>query len=469
MTNFEFMLVHLKSSNTNNTVDIISDQSYVLIGHNEGDLCANESSNSEVPSGQDWNRLEREWKIHKTNFSDVFSIDIKDVGCEISGNEDMNHVFLLVDDDGDFSNSNAFGIDDGLSFSSDGEFFSISGISNDIFPNNENVFFTIAAIKPNIELNTSEVICEGDSVVINFTIEDILHPVVVVYSDGTNEYEIELIDSYSVTIYPIETTTISVLGSHIPNMTCCLPNDYPEVTIEVINTEELIINSSSDYVCEGDSLNLSVTGTLTYFWEPDIISGENFLPDSSETYSVLGINEQGCEVFDSIFIPVYQVPNFSLPSDSIICFNESIYLELDELSNFTYLWQNEISGNSYTITEPGLYWVDATSEFCSINDSIFVEMILCSSALEMPNIFTPNDDQINDTFLPLQYDLLQNFEIRIYNRWGTELFVSYDPEKGWDGTYQGDSCPDGTYYWVVNTNGDFDDPIKKSGTITLLR
>ena len=71
----------------------------------------------------------------------------------------------------------------------------------------------------------------------------------------------------------------------------------------------------------------------------------------------------------------------------------------------------------------------------------------------VPNTFTPNNDDINQTFQPvftMGYDS-QNFSLWIYDRWGELIFESHDADKGWNGTFGGDDelVEDGTYTWKI--------------------
>lgn len=74
------------------------------------------------------------------------------------------------------------------------------------------------------------------------------------------------------------------------------------------------------------------------------------------------------------------------------------------------------------------------------------------SFLEVPNVFTPNNDGINDEFR-VAFKSIKEFHIWIYNRWGRLVYSSDDPGKGWDGTINGRPASVGTYYYVINAYG----------------
>jgi gliding motility-associated-like protein len=69
-----------------------------------------------------------------------------------------------------------------------------------------------------------------------------------------------------------------------------------------------------------------------------------------------------------------------------------------------------------------------------------------------PNAFTPNSDELNNTFKPVGANIL-NFHMQIYDRWGTKLFETTDITHGWDGTYKNQPCPIDAYYFYIRAQG----------------
>ncbi|PLW94298.1 MAG: hypothetical protein C0592_03275 [Marinilabiliales bacterium] len=70
----------------------------------------------------------------------------------------------------------------------------------------------------------------------------------------------------------------------------------------------------------------------------------------------------------------------------------------------------------------------------------------------IPNAMTPNGDGINDVFMPFGYGWsIDDFEMRMYDRWGNLLYVTSDINKPWDGTVMGGSetVPTGVYVWII--------------------
>jgi gliding motility-associated-like protein len=74
----------------------------------------------------------------------------------------------------------------------------------------------------------------------------------------------------------------------------------------------------------------------------------------------------------------------------------------------------------------------------------------CIPCNTSPTVFTPNNDGINDFFLPTVHEQVKFYELSIFNRWGNLIFNSRDVKNGWDGMSNGVKCNDGNYFWIVN-------------------
>lgn len=90
------------------------------------------------------------------------------------------------------------------------------------------------------------------------------------------------------------------------------------------------------------------------------------------------------------------------------------------------------------------------------NASVFI-LIGQDAECRAPNIFTPNNDGMNDNFvIPCLLDLSRfpESQVTIYNQWGDEVFRSVRPyANDWDGTYQGSELPVATYFFTIDFGG----------------
>ncbi len=92
-----------------------------------------------------------------------------------------------------------------------------------------------------------------------------------------------------------------------------------------------------------------------------------------------------------------------------------------------------------------------------------------SSGITMPNIFTPNDDGVNDVFKPVAKGIA-SINVWIYSRYGTFIYSWDKPNGFWDGyTTSGEPCQEGTYFCVIEATGFDGKSYKLKGNITLLK
>jgi gliding motility-associated-like protein len=86
----------------------------------------------------------------------------------------------------------------------------------------------------------------------------------------------------------------------------------------------------------------------------------------------------------------------------------------------------------------------------------------------VPNIFTPNNDDNNQIFLPVCTGV-KFYELNVFDRWGRKVFQSIDITHGWDGTYNGEQCQDGVYVWQIKVSSNSGEMKTLNGHLTLLR
>lgn len=116
--------------------------------------------------------------------------------------------------------------------------------------------------------------------------------------------------------------------------------------------------------------------------------------------------------------------------------------------------------------------LEAVSPHGCIDEICKPVIIYDDFVIYVPNAFTPDDDEFNQTFLPIMpptVDILE-YELLIFDRWGEVLFESHNPNVGWDGTFVGKLCQDGVYVWQIKvTEGEEDTKRTYRGHVTLLK
>ncbi len=128
--------------------------------------------------------------------------------------------------------------------------------------------------------------------------------------------------------------------------------------------------------------------------------------------------------------------------------------------------------NLYTI--PGVYTVTLTATLgeCSATSSLTITVYgpdTGESAIEVPNVFSPNGDGVNDVFQVMATNIAR-MELSVYNRWGQRVALLEYVMQVWDGrTFAGEVVPPGTYFYALQATGDDGRAYDLTGSITVVR
>jgi len=149
---------------------------------------------------------------------------------------------------------------------------------------------------------------------------------------------------------------------------------------------------------------------------------------------------------------------------------------------YSYVWDNGDTTSSITNLSAGIYTVITTdTSGCIDTQAITISDLYldCNYSIFIPNAFSPNGDGFSDYFLPRTLGTIDNFNMKIYNRWGVKVFEteggtlsgpdSYRVE-GWDGTQHGKKSPEGVYVYYIDVSFVSNtEPFVAKGNVTLVR
>ena len=232
-------------------------------------------------------------------------------------------------------------------------------------------------------------------------------------------------------------------------------------------------------LCPGQSVTLTANGADSYVWSTQA-STPSITVSQAGTYSVIGSNSCGSGTAQ-IDITVLEVSAAFTASPStgdaplVVSFTNA-----STPANGSMLWQFG-DGDTSTAFEPlhtydadGVYTVilTVTVQGCvaTATGTVTVGTVAAvPSAVEVPNVFTPNNDGVNDQF-QLTATGIDRIEVTIFNRYGEEVARLQRARQVWDGrTFAGEPCSDGTYFYIVEATGY--DGVRHSlkGALTLLR
>jgi gliding motility-associated-like protein len=203
-------------------------------------------------------------------------------------------------------------------------------------------------------------------------------------------------------------------------------------------------------------------------------------------YRVEVNSPDGCTTDATATIRRNPVPEVDLGETQIICTQDSdpevnsVELSISETyaaTTFSITWTRpgglqELNTTTILANEAGTYTVEVSNQFgCVATDSVEI-LDDCRPRIVAPNAFRPNGVN-NEFFVYSRYVAEEDFEVKIYNRWGELVYYSTDPDFRWDGTYNGQPAPLGTYPYVINyrasTSGDTGEVLEERGGITIVR
>lgn len=248
---------------------------------------------------------------------------------------------------------------------------------------------------------------------------------------------------------------------------------------------------SSTQACEGDLTDLSdqssiAVGSITD-WDWDLGNGQtDFGSSVSTTFSDAGMYDvqltvtttEGC--IDSVTnsVEVFENPT----AEGVITSNSldvdfTTTLQNGEEAYWVVLDTNYTTTGefAYTFPDSGFYDVQlvVTNANGCVDDTTYTIYVEGLPEFEVPNVFTPNGDDVNELFSPETYGVSEA-EMKIFNRWGRPVFTYEGAvvagQWGWDGSVNGGAkAASGTYYYVLNLKGVNGDNFAETGTVTLVR
>ncbi len=152
----------------------------------------------------------------------------------------------------------------------------------------------------------------------------------------------------------------------------CSNTDQVQVTVNALPTVDAGINQT---VCAGTSVILNGSGANTYTWNNGVLNAVPYIPTVSQTYTVTGVDANGCSNTDQVSITVNALPNIYAGNDQTVCFGTMV--TLTAFGGTTYTWNNGVTNSapfsanasqSYTVT--GL-----SSNGCSNTDQVTVTVL----------------------------------------------------------------------------------------------
>lgn len=260
----------------------------------------------------------------------------------------------------------------------------------------------------------------------------------------------------------------------------CVNSIITSVSILPPPTAQTVTGNS--VICAGDSGLLSVIpGPYTYSWSGPgtSMSGVSVVVTQAGVYSVTATNACGSAT-TQFTVDVSDPQAGFVPNDVILNAPASFTFTNSSLGNLLSNYWDLSNGNfsvqlnsTATYTAEGSYFVSLiVTDVYGCKDTATLTVYVTDSVMPViiPNIFSPNGDQINDVF-SIKGSRLTQFNCIVFNRWGLKLYEWSDLSGGWDGrnVQNGLAVSDGTYYFIVTYVDHKGKPGIKEGFIELVR
>jgi len=230
-------------------------------------------------------------------------------------------------------------------------------------------------------------------------------------------------------------------------------------------------------LCPGQSFILSAPVTPFAIEWQNGSSQPTIVADEDITYRLQIRNSCGV-VSDSLKVTFDQnIPLVHFDAPIPWCPEDQIPLDASQSFSATYLWSTGETTPAIIVSSPGIYSVDVGAMCSSTSDSVEIVPIEdCGpdDDLYIPNVFSPNDDNVNDVFTIFTGSDLEIIAIQatIFDRWGNMIFNSTALPFVWDGRFHEDKMMPGVYVYVLELKYKVgNDVFEKvlSGDVTLVR
>jgi gliding motility-associated-like protein len=246
----------------------------------------------------------------------------------------------------------------------------------------------------------------------------------------------------------------------------CARQDAAQVSVVAVPQNTL---GDDAVLCADDTLVLVAPSGLTGLSWSTGATTDTLWATQPGTYT-LSATFQGCPFAESITVSTEPVPSLELGRDVEACEGQQVVLEA--LASGTVLWSTGAEGHSIAVNGPGLYWASVEGACGSVTDSVRVIISDCGPYIYVPNAFTPDNDGMNDVFVPSVTGHLVQVTLDIFDRWGERIITRELDDLSWDGTVSGLPAPDGVYPWVLRYKAMSSDGVRQerlTGHVTLLR
>ncbi len=237
-------------------------------------------------------------------------------------------------------------------------------------------------------------------------------------------------------------------------------------------------------ICEGQSTTLAISpgGTYTYTWSgPSGNLGNAATATANQTGVYTVTTSNACGSVTSTFSLTISLPEAAFTPNpgggqapvTITYSNTSTGVQLANYWNFANGDTSHQLNPTETYTAAGSYAaVLIVTDMYGCMDTASYSIVVSDvpSVVIIPNVFSPNGDNINDVF-SITAAGITSFNCKVYDRWGLALYEWSNLNGGWDGknASNGIAVSDGTYYFLITYVDSKNKTVNKPGFLQLVK
>jgi len=229
----------------------------------------------------------------------------------------------------------------------------------------------------------------------------------------------------------------------------CGITTYDTVDVQMAPALQQVNLGPDQTICPGQTvaLNATVSGATGYLWTPPGSSLPTLIAGAG-TYNVT-VSNQCYQSTDAITItasnPALQVV---ADGDTAMCYNSSLVLNATAPQGVTLVWSNGVVGTQTTITNPGVYWVNAVGQCGTFADTVHVDLgVGCDTTTALIENFSNDSKSLKDYYVNDAWvitNMPKNATVMVYDTRGRLVYSEVNYTNNWR-----PDVAEGIYYYVL--------------------
>ncbi|MCB0638080.1 MAG: gliding motility-associated C-terminal domain-containing protein [Lewinella sp.] len=246
------------------------------------------------------------------------------------------------------------------------------------------------------------------------------------------------------------------------------PLNYSYNFVDEVIVSPFDVVPDTFHLCGDETLDLDISFyDVPIYWSDGYHGGSRTITEGGR-YIVYG-DLDGCDLADETV--VIHIPDEAQMIEETLCAGNELVLH----TPFPAIWPTGDTTTTLRVTTPGTYAAQLLGDCGERSWTYLVTEADCSFQYYVPNVFSPNDDGINDQLeFFFQSDYAFTGDLRIFDRWGNLMFSMEDVQPGqtvrWKGQSRGQPLNPGVFVWSFRYVSELGGEEKViSGDVALLR